>query len=143
MHVGQVEAGGEGLIIAADLLVSLLRVIDDVHLVDGDDDVLDAQQRDDESVPLGLHQDAVAGVDQNDGQVGGRCAGRHVAGVLLVARRIGDDEFAFVRREIAVRDVDRDPLLPLVLQAIGEQRQVDFACPVVPNLVESFLIAAS
>ena len=33
-------------------------------------------------------------------------AGRHVAGVLLVARRVGDDEGALLGREIAVGDVD-------------------------------------
>jgi hypothetical protein len=81
----------------------------------------------DERVPAGLRQHAVAGVDQNDGQIGRGCAGRHVARILLVARRIGDDEFAFRRREVAVGDVDGDALFALGAQAVGEQGEVDVA----------------
>ncbi len=43
-----------------------------------------------------LDQHALARVDQDDGEVGSRGAGDHVAGVLLVARGIGDDELALV-----------------------------------------------
>ena len=77
-----------------DPLEDLLRPADEVHLVDGDDDVPDAEQRDDEAVAPRLLQDAVAGVDQDDRQVAVRRAGRHVARVLLVARAVGDDELA-------------------------------------------------
>ena len=49
VHVGQVEPRGEALVVGADLLEDLLAEIDEVHLVDGHDDVLDAQQRDDEA----------------------------------------------------------------------------------------------
>ncbi len=41
---------------------------------------------------LGLNDDAVAGIDQDDGEVGGRGPGRHVARVLLVAGSVRDDE---------------------------------------------------
>jgi hypothetical protein len=47
------------------------------------------------------------------GEVGGRGAGGHVARVLLVARRVGDDELAPVGGEVAVGDVDGDALLAL------------------------------
>ena len=77
-------------------------------------------------MPFGLDQNAVTGVDENDGQIGGGRAGGHVAGVLLVSGRVGDDEFALVGRKIAVSDIDRDALLPLVFQAVGEESQVDF-----------------
>ena len=69
------------------------------------------------------------GVDQDHGGVGGAGAGHHVAGVLLVARRVGDDELALRGREVAVGDVDRDALLALGLEAVGEQRQVDRVAP--------------
>src|SRR5690349_23873000 len=49
-----------------------------VHLVDGDDDVLDAQERDYEAVPASLRQHPLAGVDQHDGQVDGRGTGGHI-----------------------------------------------------------------
>ena len=35
----------------------------------------------------------------------------------LVTRRVGDDELAFRRAEIAVRDVNRDPLARVLLSA--------------------------
>ena len=72
---------------------------------------------------LGLH--AVTGVDQDHRQAGGGGAGGHVAGVLLVARRVGDDELALVGGEEAIGDIDGDALLPLGLQAVDQQRQVD------------------
>ena len=58
-------------------------------------------------------------------QVGGRRAGDGVAGVLHVAGAVGDDEVARRRREVAVGDVDRDALLALGPQAVGEQGEVD------------------
>ena len=41
--------------------------------------------------------------------------------------RVGELEAAARRDERAVRDVDRDPLLALGAQAVGEQREVDVA----------------
>ena len=72
-----------------------------------------------------LGQDALARIDQNDRQVGGGRAGGHVARVLLVARRVGDDELAPRRGEVAIGDVDGDALLALGAQAVGEQREID------------------
>ena len=66
-------------------------------LLIGHHDMLDAEQRDDEAVALGLRLHAVAGVDQDDGQIAGGCAGGHVARVLLMTGRVGDDEFALAR----------------------------------------------
>ena len=71
-----------------------------------------------------LGQHALARVDQDDGQVGGRGAGDHVAGVLLVAGRVGDDELALVGGEEAVRDVNGDVLFALCAQTVQEQREV-------------------
>ena len=70
-------------------------------------------------------------------------AGGHVAGVLLVAGRVGDDELALVGGEVAVGDVDGDALLALGLEAVGEQGEIDLPSPVVPCLTESFFTAAS
>ncbi len=72
-------------------------------------------------------QNAVARVDQDHGQIGRGCAGGHVARVLLVSRRVGDDELAPRGGEIAVSDVDGDALLPLGAQAVGQQRKIDGA----------------
>ena len=89
--------------------------------------MLDAQQVGDEAVTTGLGLHAVARVDQDDRQTRGRGASGHVAGVLLVPRRVGDDELALVGREEAIGDIDGDALLTLGLQAIDQQRQIDLA----------------
>jgi hypothetical protein len=64
-------------------------------------------------VPPRLRAQARCGIDQNERDVGARRAGRHVARVLLVSGRVGDDEFALRRRKEAVGDVDGDLLLAL------------------------------
>jgi hypothetical protein len=87
----------------------------------------DAEQRGDEGVPARLLEDALAGIHQDQREVGRRGAGDHVARVLLVARRVGDDELAPRRVEVAVRHVDRDALLALRAQAVGEQGEVHVA----------------
>src|SRR5690606_2403042 len=69
--------------------------------------------------------DAVAGIDEHDGEIGRGCARRHVSRVLFMAGRIGDDELALWRREEAIRDVDGDALLALSLEPIHEQCEVD------------------
>ena len=60
-------------------------------------------------------------------EVGGGSAGDHVARVLHVAGRVGDDELAPRRGEVAVGDVDGDALLALGAEAVGEVGQVDLA----------------
>jgi hypothetical protein len=44
-----------------------------------------------------------------------------------VAGGVGDDERPPRRGEVAVGDVDRDALLALGAQAVGQQREVDLA----------------
>ncbi len=46
-------------------------VADEVHLVDGDDEVAHAEQRRDVGVAARLHEDAFAGVDEDDCGIGG------------------------------------------------------------------------
>ena len=85
------------------------------------------EDRRDVRVAARLLDDAVARVDEDDREVRRRGAGDHVARVLHVARRVGELEAAARRDERAVRDVDRDPLLALGAQAVGQQREVDVA----------------
>ncbi len=54
-------------------------------------DVPHAQQPGHGEVPAGLLDDPVAGVDEDERQLGGGRAGDHVAGVLDVARGVGED----------------------------------------------------
>ena len=124
-HVGHLQARGEAVEVLDDRVEDALVEVDQVHLVDAHDHVRDPQQRADERVALGLRDDALARVDQHDRQVGRRGAGDHVARVLLVPGRVGDDEAPLRGREVAVGDVDRDPLLALGAQAVGQQREVE------------------
>ena len=110
--------------LVADLVEALLVEVDEVHLVHAQHEVLHLEQRRDHRVAPRLLEHALAGVDEHEREVGGRRAGHHVARVLHVAGRVGDDELAPRRREVAVRDVDRDALLALGAQAVGEQREV-------------------
>ena len=121
----RLERAGELGELLADLVEALLAVADEVHLVDADHEVGHAEQRHQQAVPAGLLEDALAGVDEDDGEVGGRGAGDHVARVLDVAGAVGDDEVARRRREVAVGDVDRDALLALGAQPVRQQGEVD------------------
>ena len=114
-------------VVGLDLVEDLLRVVDEVELVDGEDDVADAEQRHEVAVAAGLGEHALARVDQDHRELGGRRAGDHVARVLLVARRVGDDELAALGREEPVGDVDGDALLALGGEAVDEQREVELA----------------
>ena len=94
LEVGDVELGRERGELGVDPVVDLLVVVDEVHLVDREHQVRDPEQRQDHRVPAGLLGQALAGVDEHQAEVGGRGAGDHVAGVLHVARGVGDDELA-------------------------------------------------
>ena len=76
-------------------------------------------------MPAALLEDALASVDEDQGEVSGRGSGHHVAGVLDVTRGVRDDELAFGRGEVSVGHVDRDALLALGPKTVGEQGQVD------------------
>ena len=82
--------------------------------------MLDTEQRTDEAVALGLFDDPVAGIDENDGEVTVGCTGRHVTGVLFVSGAVGNDELALVSRKIAISYIDGDALLALGLETVGQ-----------------------
>ena len=124
-HVGDLQARRELLEVLDDRVEDALVEVDEVHLVDAHHQVGNAQQRADERMAPGLREHPLARVDQHDRQIRGRGAGDHVARVLLVAGRVGDDEPALSGGEVAVGDVDRDALLALGPQAVGQQRQVE------------------
>ena len=77
------------------------------------------------AVALGLGEHALARIDQDHCGIGGRGAGDHVAGILFVARRVGDDELARLGGEEAISDVDRDALLTLGREPVDEEREVE------------------
>ena len=121
------ELSGELLVTGNDAVEHRLVIADQVHLVDRQQHVADAEQRHDVTVAAGLRQQALARVDQHDREIRGRSAGRHVACVLLVAGAVGDDELALVGAEEAVGDIDGDALLALGGEAVDQQREIDLA----------------
>ena len=72
-----------------------------------------------------LGQDALAGIHHHDGNIGRRGAGGHVARILFMAGRVGDDELALVGSKETIGDIDRDALLALGGQAIDQKGEVD------------------
>ena len=127
LHVAQPEPLARLAQLLLDLAEALLGEVGEIHLVHGDDDVRDAEDRRDVRVAARLLDHALARVDEDDRDVRGRGAGDHVARVLDVPGRVGELEAAARRHERAVGDVDRDPLLALGAEAVGEQGEVDVA----------------
>jgi len=72
-------------------------------------------------VAPGLRHEALTRIDQDHGNIGGRCTRHHVSGVLFVTRRVSHHKGAPRRRKEAVGYIDRDPLLALVLEPVQQQ----------------------
>ena len=113
--------------VGRDLAETGLVELDEVHLVDREHDVRDAEGGRDVRVPARLLDHALARVEEHDRDVGGGRAGDHVARVLDVTGGVGELKAATRGHERAVRDVDRDALLALRAQAVGQQRKVHVA----------------
>ena len=90
----QAEPLDERLEVGLDLGEALRREVDEVHLVHGDDDVRDREDRRDVGVAPRLLDDALARVEQDHRDVRRRRAGDHVARVLHVPGRVGELEAA-------------------------------------------------
>jgi hypothetical protein len=84
LDVLDVEALGEAAELRLDLAEHGLVPAHEVHLVDSEHEVRDAQERRDERVTTALLDEAVPRVDEDDREVRGRGAGHHVARVLDV-----------------------------------------------------------
>jgi hypothetical protein len=106
---------------------ALLAPVDQVHLVHRGDQMADAEQGRERRVAARLLHEPVAGVDQDDRELRRGGARDHVARVALVPGGVGDDERAARRREVAVGDVDRDALLALGAEPVGERGEVRHA----------------
>ena len=67
----------------------------------------------------------MAGVDENQCDIGGAGTGGHISRVLHMSWGVGDDKLTRWGGEIAVSDIDGDALLALGFEAIGDQSQVN------------------
>ena len=116
---------GEGAVFGLDFLEPVAAEIDEVHLVDRQHHLANAEAMAQEAVAAGLGQHALARIDQDDGGIRGGRAGDHVARILFVARTICDDELARLGREEAIGDVDRDALFALRSEPVDQQREIE------------------
>ncbi len=124
----QVEVGkslGKRSVVAHDPLEPVLVESHQVDLVDREHNLPDAHEGTDGGMPSRLGEDALFGIDQDYGGVAAGRAGRHVAGVLFVSRRVGDQEGAARRRKVPPSNVDGDALFALGLEAVEQPRIVD------------------
>ena len=124
-HCIEAKGGAELGVIGCNPIEHGLVEPNHVDLVHRQDDLPDTKQADDERMPPGLRHQSLAGIDQEDGEVGRGRPRRHVAGVLLMARCIRDNEAAAWRGDEAIGDIDGDALFPLCLQPIDQQGQID------------------
>ena len=119
---GEVEACAS-LRNSASMARKRFRVVNQIHLVDGEHHILDADEVADGgggsgASPRGGHRRA-----------GSPRRARHrspCCGYIARAQRIDDDEAAMRGLEIAPGDVDGDALLALGLEAVEQQAEIDF-----------------
>ena len=105
----------------ADPLEDLGPVVDQVHLVHGDDDLAEPEEREEEAVPARLLAQALLGVDEEDRGVRAGGARDHVLQEFLVARGVDDRERAARRAEGHARRVHRDVLRLLLEQGVHQE----------------------
>ena len=116
----------EGRVFGDNLLVGGLRVVDEVHLVHQHDELLHAQEGEEERVAAGLVHDAFFGVDEEEGGGGAGGTGHHVLEELLVARGVDDRVGALLRAEEDARGVDGDVLFLLFDQGVEKEGVFEF-----------------
>ncbi len=66
----EAKIAGKGHIVGDDPIKALFAVVDEVDLVHCQDEMADTKERTDERVALGLNQHALAGIDEDDSELG-------------------------------------------------------------------------
>ena len=123
-RIPEIELPAQRTEIVFDFAEHVFRPADEIHLVDGENDVFDADEVEDRRMTLGLLLDARSRIDEYDRNIGVRCPRRHVARVLLMAWRVDDDEAARIGIEILPGDVDGDALLAFGHETVEQHREV-------------------
>src|SRR5881296_1646812 len=96
-----------------------------VHLVDRDDQLLDAERAGEEDVLFRLRLDALRPADDEDRGVRLGRARDHVLDEVPVARGVDDREVVLVRVKALVRHVDRQAALALLLDLVHDERELE------------------
>ena len=112
--------------VAGDFLLDVGKacgvIVDAVHLVDDDGDLPHAQEMQQIAVPPCLFADAFGGVDDENGGVGLRRAGDHVAEEFSMAGRVDQYDVARGGAKADLAGVDGDALIALGLQRVEQER---------------------
>src|SRR5699024_294102 len=108
----------EVCIVGLNLIETSFREFNQVHFVDRNNNVLNTKQACNIGMTTSLSLHTVTRINQNNRKVTGRCTCRHVTGVLLMPRSVGNDELTFFRREITICHINSNALLTFSLQAI-------------------------
>ena len=93
-----------------------------IHLVDRDRDLTHAQQVQEIAVPARLVAHAFGRVDDQQGGIGLRGAGDHVAQELGVSGRVDQHDVARGRAQPDLAGIDGDALVALGLQGVEQKR---------------------
>src|SRR5881296_3537090 len=117
------QAGQFGLQLG-EALLRILR-LRRVHLVDRHDELLDPEDLREVDVLLRLRLHAFRRPDDEDRGVRLGRAGDHVLDEVPVARGVDDREVVLVRVKALVRDVDRQAALPLLLDLVHDERELE------------------
>ena len=132
-HLHQLGHGVLGLVVLG------LVVLDGVHLVDGDDDLLDTEGGGQEDVLLGLGLGSLDGGAGDDGGIGLGGTGDHVLDEVTVTGGVDDGEVVLVGEELLVGDVDGDSPLPLLLESVHDPGEVEGSLSFLLSLFLVFL----
>src|SRR5947199_1391896 len=96
-----------------------------VHLVDRDDQLLDAERAREEDVFFRLRLHAFRAANDEHGRIRLGRAGNHVLDEVPVAWGVDDREVVLVRVKALVRDVDRQAALPLLLHLVHDEGELE------------------
>jgi len=116
----------ERFVLRDDFVENLLRVIDEIHLVHGDHDLLDPEQRKQITVPPRLLAHTFIRRDEQHRCIRTRRARNHVLQELLVTGRVDDDIRPLRRLELNLRRIDGDVLFLFLEQCIEQKRVLKF-----------------
>ena len=136
--VCDVEFGDEIFYLIFYGVVDVLFVVDKIHFVYANNEVGYLEECGDKDVAVGLFDNTVSSVDEDEGEVGGGCTGDHVPGVLDMSWGVCDDEFSFWCSEVAVGDVDGDSLFSFCSESVGEEGKVEFFSSLVAEAFKVF-----
>ena len=131
-HVADVEMRRRRAEARGDAIEDRLCEGDEIHLVDGEDDVAHAGKGGDGGMPQRLREKSLSGIDEKNGDIGVRHVRRHAAPGRLGAGGLGKDEGAAGGRERTGGDADRGVLLALGPEFVAALREIRVARRAMP-----------